>query len=176
MKYIIELLTRPGDENTRQDSFLAICSHEGELLSKAGVGAGINERAAIQEAVNSYFKRREDAEAAAERTVAHEPTRTLPPYIFEGLGLPPHPVATDPAAIKRMAQLAIDTFKLLRMEYVDAFGAKSNRIVKPLAVRDAEPSAMDARKRSDRIEAINDSDGAFRSFRVDRIKRLELVA
>ena len=66
MNMTIEVLQRG------EHSFLAVAYPQGALLSDAGVGGGDSEREAIVQAVNSYFKRREQAEAASTSFIEQE--------------------------------------------------------------------------------------------------------
>lgn len=65
-RIVIEVFARPtADGAWAGDSgYVAVATRDGQLVANGGPGSGGTERAAIQEAVNSLFKRGDEREAA----------------------------------------------------------------------------------------------------------------
>lgn len=168
-RLIIEILTREAHTGDgRDDSYVALCNYSGELLSKAGVGAGDTERQAAQEAVNSYFTRRAADEQPSMAFTLSSPVITL------GTPAPrPARLATTRQEIAALARDSInkDDSPPLTLVYEDADGDETTREIIAL---DVEEGRTGLGFREDRyLKAIDVAKDEPRTFRIDRIKSLE---
>lgn len=180
MRLIIELLTRDAHTgDARDDSYIALASYEGDLLSKAGVGAGSTHRQAAQEAINSLFSRR-DAEAATnEPFILRDASITLHashPALAGAGSLLDHRVETEQRNIIAFLRESIAAIPKphLSMEYRDAQGTETVREIVALEITQTHPPGGFLEDRY--LKAIDLDKDEPRTFRLDRITRLELAA
>lgn len=61
------------DAGLTNSTFVAVAAGADDLISKAGLGEGDTERAAVVQAVNAYYSRRADSEAAAKLPLVDPP-------------------------------------------------------------------------------------------------------
>lgn len=151
-KFIIEVLSR-GDE-----SYLAVACPETALLSEAGVGGGDTERAAVTQAINSFYTRREQAAVATRVCVRDDQ--------WSGASIQSAQVAVDEVGIRAMLARATEAQKPVRISGLKVNGDSYDRLVRPYTLRDSD----------DIVSVWDDAAGATRSFRIDGIERAVWVA
>lgn len=181
MRLIIELLTRDaGTGDARDDGYVALANYDGELVSKAGVGAGDTHRQAAQEALNSLFSRRA-AEADAARLVS--PVAEAFPFTLSS----PIAVITEPGAgsilDRRVEQSPEGVLRFLRealrseptprltLHYEDGEGSETVRDIYPSEIRDGRGARGFEEPRY--LVAVDCDKDEPRTFRLDRIIQLE---
>lgn len=151
----------------RGDGFIAVAVPDGQLFSKGSIGGGITERAAIQEAINAFFTRR-DAEEAASRLPLDGPV-TPPP----GSGLLREIVAVTNRDIDRLLTRALAETPTppLTMTYRDAEDALTTRDIIPIRVEN-RPRGTGFKEQY--LIALDPAKyEPLRTFKLDRIERLE---
>lgn len=145
----IEVLTRDGGD------VLAVACPRSALLSEAGIGGGTTEREAVVQAVNSYFKRQEQAQAATRETL--------------GLGSGGHAirsstVAVDTGQIKALLVRAVKADTKVAISGTKVGGDRyTGRVVQPFAV---------VQEGTSEYLYCGTPDGS-RTFRLDLIERAE---
>lgn len=175
MRLVIETYLRATDDSS---GYLALAVPEGHQLGEAGVCGDESERRAIIGAVHSYFNRQE-------RPVAV----TVDKWIVQSDDHPvvdrPATAATDQSTIERVLreaiarrtadatiELADGTAPQFYMTYVDQGGVQT--------VRTIIPSRLERRGRESGFPetyliAYDTAKDEPRTFRVDRIERLEAL-
>ena len=172
-----------------QDHHLAVAVGKTELYSSAGVGGGSTEREAAVQAINSYFQRKQDAEAAKALPLSEPPAppestpmswpptprplidaeeADLPP--IDATDLPPRPQRCyiTPTGIRAVIQQAIRDDDDVVISGVKADGKThySRVKVRPLAIKTQRGGSFGFS--SEYLLCLNE-DGAERNYRLDGI-------
>lgn len=156
----VEILTRDNGGP------LAVACPQGGLLSEAGIGGGDTERAAVIQAINSYYNRVELREQANTVSVPEPlPQSTIVSRMAT--------VAISPYEIRRLLERAISTAAKVLITGRKVNGdAYEDREVRPLSVAEGDmslPSSL-------RTVYLNcDTSEGMRSFRLEGIERVELL-
>lgn len=155
---------------SRGEGHLAIALTAGELLSTAGVGGGDTEREAIQQAVNSYFNRREPTELQL-GPPSPLVMASAAPGAGSLLGCPAR--MTTFVGICNLLREALrqDLKPRLTMTYTDAENNTTERDIIPAELKPWRPRAGFEEDRY--LVAIDCEKDEPRTFRLDRIKALE---
>jgi hypothetical protein len=149
----------------RDEGALAIAFDQHFGITQAGVCGDQSERRAIIGAIHSYFNRKENNRPAP---VLDEPPFSTPPGYATGripCGPVTRNVAVDETAITRALREAVeaDSSTEFLMDYVDVGGNSTTRRILPVSIDGPLVTAIDLSK------------DAPRTFRFDRIERLEAV-
>lgn len=193
-RLVIESYERAVGDST---GWLAVAIREGQQFSEAGVCGDPDERRAIIGAVHSYFNRQERPAAV----VVHEPhpadewvtTRSAPPqrpqrcmWAVEGECGPqgcngcehggagkPRFVYTDESAIEQALKAAVTTEAVFQMVYRDQGGNLTERRITVSKVEDRHRGVAGFPETY--AVAFDLDKDEPRTFRVDRIERLEAI-
>lgn len=145
-------------------------------MSESGIGGASTERQAIQQAVNSYFNRRDERETA-KLLLVPEAAAPLPVEdpVIRPVGRAALRVAVDSAGMKALLQeAAADEGQVL------ITGKKVNgdryavRRIKPFAIREQRGGRFGFTEAYLQCEDV--SSGESRTFRMDGIERVEACA
>lgn len=176
MRLIIELLTRDaGTGDARDDTYYAIARYDGMVVGKAGVGSG-TERAAAQEAINSFYARQQAEALWRDQSPIGEPSvvPSTDPVAPAAVSILDRRVETTERGILAFLREAIgmDTKPLLSMTYIDARDAETERTIIPFEIEDKAAPTFPVPTYLKAIDADKDEP---RTFRLDRIAKLETV-
>lgn len=168
------------------ENFVAVCAPSGALWSAGACGGGSSERSAVQEAINSYFKRKEE-QRLAEHQPFIDPVAPAPvmpqPALTQDVPFQPLSdeifsvnVAVDPEGFERLlsAELErgpVEARDAFTLHYEDRNGVSTVRSIRPWALGH-RASSVDVFPRP-YLVAEDLSNGERRTFYLERMKRLE---
>lgn len=157
----IEVLTRDGGD------VLAVACPRSALLSEAGIGGGTTEREAVVQAVNSYFKRQEQAQAATRESLGLARDPMVRSSLGEGHAIRSSTVAIDTGQIRRLLNRACEAGTEVAISGTKVGGDRyTGRVVQPFAVQ--------APREFDTTEYLYcGTPEGNRMFRLDLIERAE---
>lgn len=156
----------------RGDGFLAIALREGELLADAGICGEASERRAAIGAIHSYFNRQERPAAV----VVHEPHPADESWVTNHEQRPQRGgrlVYTDETSITRALREAVTTDGTFHMVYRDQGGNLTERRITVSKVEDRHRGVAGFPETY--AVAFDLDKDEPRTFRVDRIERLEAI-
>lgn len=162
------------------ERWLAVICPAGSLMSEGRVGAGVTERAAVQQAVNAYYKN--DSEpwlgtgqpGTQEGRIAAALPNLSTPTPAERRGALNHSLGRVYTTNLQRALLvtAIENREEVVMEYSDASETRTERTIRPVKIETRRPGSGFS---EDYLIAVDVEKDEPRTFRFSRIKSVGKV-
>lgn len=149
----VEIITRDSG------NVLAVACPKNGLISEAGIGEG-GERAAVIQAINSYYNRREQREQASTTTPAIQAVNSYDNHVRRSAT-----VAVESSQIRGLLERAIDTNARVQLTGTKVSGSPYSREVIPYGIVGGTVH-----------DYVNcGTDEGMRTFRLDGIERAEIL-